>query len=203
MTLKQPVEVLIVDEQVAGRRTEPRCLPLRLKGVQEPRDHRNREEFAAFVTGSSRRLLHVAELVSGDPHRAEDLVQSALTGAYERWDRIRSDDPFAYVRRSVLNAQVSWWRRHSRESVRADLPDATVPDGSGASDDRDLLRRALLSLTARERAVVVLRFVEDLSEMQTAHDLGIAPGTVKSTSSRALAKLRAATADPARTGDRP
>ncbi|WP_121191608.1 SigE family RNA polymerase sigma factor [Motilibacter peucedani] len=162
---------------------------------------RDREEFTAFVAGSARRLLHVAELACGDRHRAEDLVQSALMGAYLRWDKIRDEDPFAYVRRSVLNGQVSWWRRHSRESLTAETPDDVAADTVNNADDRDALRRALARLTRRERAVVILRFIEDLSEQQTALELGIAAGTVKSTSARALAKLRAQAAEPV--GDMP
>lgn len=151
------------------------------------------EEFSAFVAGSSRRLLHIARVVSGDEHIAEDLVQTALVGAYSRWDRIQSEDPFAYVRRSVVNAAAARWRRRRvlREDPVAELPEwSSLHDLSADAERRDLLLRVLRGLTARERAVLALRFYEDLSERQTAHELGITTGTVKSTTSRALAKLR-------------
>lgn len=150
------------------------------------------DEFEEFVTGASRRLLQIARLVTGDPHRAEDLTQTALVGVYRRWEQIRDDDPFAYARRSVVNAHASWWRRHrGREQLVQDLPDwRSVADGTDDRARRDVLQRALAGLTQRERAVVVLRYFEDLTEQAVAHELGIALGTVKSTSHRALAKLR-------------
>lgn len=151
------------------------------------------EEFTAFVAGSSPRLLHIARLVTGDPHRAEDLVQAALLGAYRRWDAIRLDDPFAYARRSVVNGHVSWWRLSARrELLTDDLPDrpTQAQPFHQAVDERDLLRVALGRLTRRERTVLVLRYIEDLSERQIADELDIAAGTVKSTAARALTKLR-------------
>lgn len=162
------------------------------------------EEFSAFVTGSSPRLLHIARLVTGDPHRAEDLVQAALLGTYRRWDAIRRDDPFAYTRRSVVNGHVSWWRRAARrELLTNDLPDRAVAGQPfHQAVDRDALRSALLELTQRERTVVVLRYIEDLSERQIADELNIAVGTVKSTTSRALSKLRTQGALLEESGDR-
>ncbi len=151
------------------------------------------EEFTAFVTGSSPRLLHIARLVTGDPHRAEDLVQGALLGTYRKWDAIRHDDPFAYARRSVVNGHVSWWRLSARRELLTeqlpDRPTQAVPFHHTV-DQRDLLRAALADLTRRERTVIVLRYIEDLSERQIADELDIAAGTVKSTASRALTKLR-------------
>lgn len=153
---------------------------------------RHDDEFAAFVTAASPRLLHLARLITGDNHRAEDLVQQALLGAYRRWASIEGD-PFAYVRRSVVNGHASWWSRVGSRELQAErLPEAATGDATDQLVSRAVLRAALRDLTVRERGVVVLRFIEDLSEAQTAHELGIAAGTVKSTSARALAKLRAA-----------
>ncbi|RZS77511.1 RNA polymerase sigma-70 factor (sigma-E family) [Motilibacter rhizosphaerae] len=147
-------------------------------------------EFVAFVEAASRRLLYVATLLTGDQGQAEDLVQTSLIGAYRRWDAIRADDPFSYVRRSIVNAHASWWRRLLLERRHSPQPQAEVPDPSVVVDQRAELRSWLLTLTDRERAVVVLRYLEDLSEAQTALELGIALGTVKSTAARALSKLR-------------
>lgn len=151
------------------------------------------DEFAAFVAESSRRLLQLARLATGDSERAADLVQSAYANAYRHWPSVREGDPFAYVRRSIINANISWWRRRRGrpEVLVAEPPDwSAVADGTDDVVRRDLLRRALAGLSDRERVVLVLRFFEDLSERDIAIELGIAPGTVKSTSSRALAKLR-------------
>lgn len=153
---------------------------------------RDEEGFAAFAAGSARRLRHSARLLTGDDGRAEDLVQTALARAYLRWDRIRADDPTAYVRRVLYTAHADWWRRRWRhEHPTGELPERAAP-GDHAADvaERDRLRVALATLSPRERAVVVLRYYEDLGERETAAALGIAVGTVKSTNSRALGKLR-------------
>ncbi|MFI9329727.1 SigE family RNA polymerase sigma factor [Kitasatospora sp. NPDC052868] len=150
-------------------------------------------EFSAFVVGNGRRLVRLAELLTGDPHRASDIVQSALERAYRHWHRISADDPTAYVRRIVVNQHRDWWRLlRNRE-----LPTDRAPDRAGPEDlaerqaQRAVLQQALAALTGRERSVVVLRYYADLSEAGIAAELGIAPGTVKSTLHRALAKLRA------------
>jgi RNA polymerase sigma-70 factor (sigma-E family) len=146
------------------------------------------------VIGSSGRLLRVARLLTGDPGRAEDLVQDAYARAFLRWDKIRADDPWAYVRRCVVNGYTDWWRRRPwREQPYADLsplPGRVTPDPASRAADRDALTLALAQLTRRERAVVVLRFYADLSEAQIGVALGMPPGTVKSTSLRAMRKLR-------------
>ena len=153
---------------------------------------RDEEGFAEFATANARRLRHAARLLTADDGRAEDLLQTALARTYLRWDRIRADDPMAYVRRVLYTAHADWWRRRWRD----EYPTAELPDVPAAGDhaaqtvERDRLRAALAGLSPRERAVVVLRFYEDLSERDTAAALGIATGTVKSTCSRALAKLR-------------
>jgi RNA polymerase sigma-70 factor (sigma-E family) len=150
------------------------------------------ETFDGFVAAQSRRLLHTAELLVG-PSDAEDLVQSVLMRMYRRWSKIRQQDPVGYARRSLVNAAVDRSRRGWVKEVLVD----SVPEGvqSGhdhglMNADRDSVLRALSGLTARERAVVVLAYYDDLSEAQIAADLEIAPGTVKSTRSRALSKLR-------------
>lgn len=162
------------------------------------------EEFTSFVTGSSARLLHIARLICGDAHQAEDLVQASLFTTYRKWNSVRREDPFAYTRRSIVNGHISWWRRGARrEMATDDLPDR--PSASNphlAVERRETLRLALRQLTKRERTVVVLRFIEDLSERQTAEELDIAVGTVKSTTARALGKLRANDALLEETGDR-
>jgi RNA polymerase sigma-70 factor (sigma-E family) len=153
---------------------------------------RDEDGFAAFAAANGRRLRHAARLLTGDDHRAEDLVQTALARTYLRWDRIRSDDPMAYVRRVLYTAHAEWWRRRWRH----EYPTGAVPERPGTADlaadhaERDRMRLALAALTPRERAVVVLRYYEDLGERETAEVLGVAVGTVKSTCARALAKLR-------------
>jgi RNA polymerase sigma-70 factor (sigma-E family) len=149
-------------------------------------------DFSAFVAAQSARLVHLAELLCGDRHRAEDLVQSALIRAYQRWDRIEGDDPFGYVRQAIVNANRDWWRRRAwREVASADLPEPeSGTDFASAVDHRESVLRALSMLTQTERNVVVLRYYEDLDEQSTARDLGMALGTVKSTCARALRKLR-------------
>lgn len=152
-------------------------------------------DFDAFVVGSSGRLLRVAQLLTADHGRAEDLVQDAYARAFLRWDKIRSDDPWAYVRRSVVNGYTDWWRRRPwREQPTERLPEPMgLPDPAAGHADRDALLLALAQLTRRERTVVVLRFYQDLSEAQIAAALSIAPGTVKSTNLRAMRKLRDST----------
>jgi RNA polymerase sigma-70 factor (sigma-E family) len=150
------------------------------------------EEFTAFVAASYGRLLHIADLITGDGGRAEDLLQTVLARTYRRWSTVRQDNPLGYVRAGLVHARTDWWRRlSSRERPAAVLPDIhAVPDHAGQVVGRDAVQRALAVLTRRERAVVVLRFYEDLSEAEIARVLRIAPGTVKSACSRALAKLR-------------
>ncbi len=149
-------------------------------------------DFEALVVARSGALLRTAYLLTGDPHLAEDLLQVALTRTHARWHHLRSVEAGeAYVRRVLATQAVSWRRRrwHGERATEV-LPE---PGGSGdveAADRRDVLRRALLALPPAQRAVVVLRFYDDLSEAQTAELLGVAPGTVKSRTSRALTALR-------------
>lgn len=149
-------------------------------------------EFDAFVARSGPRLLRAAHLLAGDRHRGEDLLQDVLVRAYLRWSRI-TGDPGAYVRRALVNGQRNLWaRRLSRESLRGVRPEHQAPGDVAADTARvDAVARALQARPARERAVVVLRYWTDLTEAQTAAELGLAVGTVKSTAHRALGKLRA------------
>jgi RNA polymerase sigma-70 factor (sigma-E family) len=151
------------------------------------------EEFTDFVAVSQAKMVRLAELVTGDRDRAEDLAQEGFARAFAAWQQVRGQDPAAYVRRCIINANIDWWRsRGRRERPHADLPDRSGgADVAAALVARDVVLRALSRLTARERVVVALRFYLDLSEAQISAELGIARGTVKSTLARALAKLRA------------
>ena len=152
---------------------------------------RGDEEFVEFATASSAGLRHAAYLLTGDGHAAEEAVQTALVRTYAAWSRVRRDDAFAYARRTLVNYVTDRWRRKLKEYPTDDLPEH--PAGPDIADEvalRQWVTGALATLTARERAVIVLRYLFDLPEAAVARDLGITAGTVKSTSSRALAKLR-------------
>ncbi|MEU7858513.1 SigE family RNA polymerase sigma factor [Nonomuraea sp. NPDC049141] len=149
-------------------------------------------EYDAFVEASWHRLLRTAYLLARDWGAAEDLVQTALLKAWQAWPRL-GEEREAYVRKIIVNLHVSWWRRRWRQAelTSESPPDQTrAADHMGQADDRELVWQALGRLPARQRAVVVLRYFEDLTEAQTASTLGCSVGTVKSQASRALAKLR-------------
>jgi RNA polymerase sigma-70 factor (sigma-E family) len=147
------------------------------------------EEFDRFVRDRHVALLRFAHVLSGDPHTAADLVQDALerTGM-GRHRLLRRDNPESYVRRAIVNGFINAKRRHARERLVAEPPDLAAPAAS-SRDER--LWRLLATLPRQQRAVLVLRFYEDLTETDIAAILGCRLGTVKSNSSRALAKLRA------------
>lgn len=153
-------------------------------------DARSEQEFTEFVAARSRAMLRVAQLLTNDRHQAEDLVQTALAKLAGRWHRV--DDPEAYVRRIIYHEQVSWWRRRARfrEDPSAEVSERAEADGSTQVDRRLDLTAALRQLGPRQRAVLVLRYFEDLSEAEVADILGCAPGTVGSQAHRALARLR-------------
>jgi RNA polymerase sigma-70 factor (sigma-E family) len=132
-----------------------------------------------------------AYLLTGDRHAAEDATQAALVRTYAAWSRVRRDNAFAYARRVLVNYVTDRWRRRLREYATDELPEQ--PSSTDLAEEvalRQWLIGALASLTPRERAVIIMRYFFDLSEAAVADDLGVTLGTVKSTSSRALAKLR-------------
>jgi len=148
--------------------------------------------FREFVAARSAALLRTAYLLTGDRALAEDLLQTALTKAYLSWDRVRDRAAVeAYVRRILVTTATSWWRTRWRREAPSDLlPDEPGTDATAELDDRDLIWRHLCALPAQQRAVIVLRFYEDMSEAAVAALLGCSTGTVKSQTSRALATLR-------------
>jgi RNA polymerase sigma-70 factor (sigma-E family) len=149
------------------------------------------DQFAAFVAGRGPALQRTAYLLTGDWALAEDLLQTALAKSYLAWGRIRHADPEGYVRKVLANTHATWWRRRWRgESPTHELPDTTGYDGTAGVDDRVALAAALARLPRRQRAVIVLRFHEDMTEAAVATTLGCSLGTVKSQTSKALAKLR-------------
>jgi RNA polymerase sigma-70 factor (sigma-E family) len=148
------------------------------------------EEFSQFVHGAWPRLYRTAYLLLGDPGLAEDLVQTALAKTYAAWPKVRDVQAApGFARTTMVNTAASWFRRHS---WRNELPTESLPDTAHHPDPslRPAVLDALGRLPARQRAVVVLRFYEDLSVAETAHALGCSDGTVKSQTSRALASLR-------------
>ncbi len=154
------------------------------------------EDFEAFVATRSPALLRTAYLLTGgNAYDAEDLVQTALVRAVPAWPRIRGN-PEPYVRRIMVNENVSRWRRHRGREVLTDAPPDRAASPDSGSDEVEL-RSALAALAPRQRAVVVLRYYEDLTERETAELLGISVGTVKSQARDALARLRRITADQA------
>ena len=155
---------------------------------------RDAVEFREFVAARSTALLRTAYLLSGgDWALAEDLLQATLTKTYLAWGRIRDREALdSYVRRTLATTATSWWRRRwHAERPAAVLPETALSDPGSEFDERDALWRLVLALPVRQRAVLVLRFYEDLSEAEIADALGLSPGTVKSHASRALATLRA------------
>ncbi len=155
-------------------------------------DERARKDFAEFVAGRSAELLRLAYVLTGDQHAAEDLLQSALTKAAARWGRIHSA-PEGYVRQIMYREQVSWWRLRARRPVTVvpRVPDAPAQDQLVMVEARLALRDALLALPPGKRAMLVLRYLEDLPEAQVAGLLGCSVGTVRSQTYKAIAQLRA------------
>jgi RNA polymerase sigma-70 factor (sigma-E family) len=159
-------------------------------------------EYDELYAAQRARLVRTAYAVSGDLGIAEDAVRTAFAKAYRSWRRIsRLESPEAYVRRIVVNEVLSTRRRAAlrHEGSRAEPPERTASGSPEDSLARDELWRAVRGLPPRQRAVLVLRYYEDLSERQIADALGCRPGTVKSQASAALAALRARLGDPAST----
>jgi len=150
------------------------------------------EEFHRYVADRGPVLLRAARQLTGDRTEAEDLLQVALAKTYLAWDRINDRAAVdGYVRRAMVNTHISWWRRRKLEIYPTDvLPDRPVDDHTRRSEMHDALSRALARLPERQRLAVILRYYEDLPEPEIAKVLGVSVGTVKSTVSRAMAKLR-------------
>lgn len=151
--------------------------------------------FSSYVRARGPVLLRAARSLTANPADAEDLLQTALTKTYLAWDRIGDHRALdGYVRRTLANTRTSQWRRRRVEEFACEeLPEpegAPVPDPAERQMLREALWRSVLRLPDRQRAMVVLRYYEDLSEAQTAAVLGVSVGTVKSAVSRALARLR-------------
>jgi len=159
--------------------------------------------FAEFARSRWGRLVRLAYSLTLDVGRAEDLVQESLAKLWGKWPQVRDGAPEAYVRQTIVNGAISASRRRWKgEEPHWDLPEPPVPRGpleSDAVDQRDWLRRGLADLSMLQRAVVVLRYAEDMSERQVAETLGISTGSVKTHAFRGLARLRA-TGHPDRTG---
>ena len=150
-------------------------------------------EFEEYASARGQDLVRLGFTVSGDYQRAEDLAQIALMQAFRTWRRVRrADDPHNYVRRILVNSYLSMTRRRSfSEAPAAELDiDRTVPDPATGIVNSDDLWRALATLSARERVVLVLRYYQDMDDRTIADVLGIKPSTVRATASRALASLR-------------
>ena len=147
--------------------------------------------FEDWATARVPALLRFAYLVTGSQHAAEDAVQEALASACAKWDRVsRTDDPESYVRRMVVNAHISGWRRTRRESPVEVVRDTADADPSASVDTSDAVWRVCEALPRQQRAAVVLRFYEDLDYPEIARILGLAEPTVRSHVHRALAALR-------------
>jgi RNA polymerase sigma-70 factor (sigma-E family) len=150
------------------------------------------EAFRDYVTTRGRALLRTAYLLTGNLADAEDLLQAALAKTYLAWDRIEDRGALdGYVRRAMVNTHISWWRRRRVQEFPTDeLPDRAIADHAGDSDLQETMRRAIDRLPLRMRTALVLRYYEDMTEAEVAERLGVSLGTVKSTVSRAVAKLR-------------
>lgn len=150
--------------------------------------------FVAFAQGALPRMLRTAWLLCGDATRAEDAVQESLVRLYGVWPKVRAEQPEAYLHRILRNHLVSTWRRERRQVLVAEVHDAASPDSEAATQRVDLVR-ALRQLPRREREAVVLRHYADLSEQVVADLLGVSIGTVKSSASRGLQRLREAVSE--------
>ncbi|MEO8106827.1 MAG: SigE family RNA polymerase sigma factor [Actinomycetes bacterium] len=166
------------------------------------------DDFESFVAARSGALLRYAYVLTGDQHRAEDLVQSALASCYRHWRRIRAADAERYVRKAVLNAHLSWWRRpmRTRETSVGDVAQTADlrmadPGVDSALVIRDEIWQALTTLPPRQRAVVVLRYYEDLSENEVAARMDVAIGTVKSQHKKAMRTLELRLRQPSSTDE--
>lgn len=148
-------------------------------------------EFVAFVRTAKDPLFRMAYLLCGDAHRAEDLVQQTFERTWRSWRSARQADPMRWARRTLANLRIDTWRRTRREVLTGTDPEvADKAAGEHSVDGRDAIVRALLTLPIKQRRIVVLRHLLEMSEEEVAAELGIPVGTVKSNASRALARLR-------------
>ncbi len=151
-----------------------------------------RDAFDAFVRARLPELQRFGQALTGSPHAAADLVQDALERTLIAWPRIQSRHyPEGFVRRIMINRNISIWRKHRRETLVDDFPEHGAEDAHGD----DALHQALRNLPPRQRTVIVLRYYEDKTEAEIATAMGCSAGTVKSQTSKALAKLRTAIPD--------
>jgi RNA polymerase sigma-70 factor (sigma-E family) len=159
---------------------------------EESRAGTDEAAFREYVQSRGTALLRMAVMLTGNRADGEDLVQAALAKTYLSWSKINDHAALdAYVRRAMVNTHISWWRRRRVEEFPTDeLPDQVVADHARESDMAEVVRRALDRLPQRMRAAVMLRYFEDMTEPEIAATLGISLGTVKSTVSRAVARLR-------------
>jgi RNA polymerase sigma-70 factor (sigma-E family) len=156
-----------------------------------PATDQARDSFGEFIAEALPGLLRFGHVLTGDPRKAEDLVQEALARTLRRWRSVRHDNAVAYVRKVMVNTHINRWRRWEARVQLGEVPDSIADDPAlRRSEDWDLLRRALSRLPVRQRTVLVLRYFEDLPEAEIAQLMGCQPGTVKSQAARALAALR-------------
>jgi len=153
-------------------------------------------DFRAFVSARSSALLWFAHVLTGDPHAAEDVVQTALARTAAAWPRVRrKDNPEGYVRRAVVTTHLNAlrrrpWREQPRDFISNEADDADAARPEQDLDERDAMWSALAELPPKQRAVLVLRYYEDLSEADIAEVLGCSRGTVKSQAAKGLSRLR-------------
>lgn len=161
------------------------------------------ERFADFVRAHSASLFRTAYLMTGDHQRAEDVLQDSLVKIYQRWGRIdQMSSPVGYARKVVVNQTASWWRKRSSHEAPVLVREEAGWDGHvDEIAEHQRVWQAVLALPQRQRAVMVLRYYEDLSEAQIAETLGLAAGTVKSHSHAALRRLQAVLGEPALSGE--
>ncbi len=156
------------------------------------------DQFTDFVRSHSATLFRTAYLMTGDYQRAEDLLQSTFVRLYQRWPRVRDmQRPVGYARKVLVSQSTSWWRRrssHEAPRLRIDQPDQV--DLVRDLDEHERVWTAVLSLPPRQRAVMVLRYYEDLTEAEIAEMLDMAPGTVKSHAHAASRRLAQMLAEP-------
>lgn len=190
------------DNRDASRRGDPG----RVDRSEQVADRSGRSdknaEFTEFMISARDPLHRMAFLLCGDRHRAEELTQQTFERCYRHWHKARQGDPLLYARRILANLRIDSWRRTRREVLAntEDLPEAaperagtsgSAQSGTGHVEDRDAVVRALLQLPLKQRRIVVMRHLLDLSEHEVAGELRIPLGTVKSTASRGLLQLRA------------